>query len=169
MNVRRSTSHRQGHDEREDGSAERLFDREGARCYSLAVHLLGAPSFASEIVERVFAVALRRDPSEQTRARLLSEVHRLCAARLRELPRGLAPAPAETMAWDGIENPAIREVLADMPELSRRTALLVYFAGYRLRELAEALDRSPDELRSALDSAMTTLRRDPRMHHRAAN
>lgn len=49
-----------------------------------------------------------------------------------------------------------------MPALPRSAVLLVYVAGYRLRELAEALDRTPDEVRGALRTATTILARDPR-------
>lgn len=157
------TGPREGADDADHaGPAEELFEREGAVCYSLAVALLESPPVAAGVVGQVLGDAVRSGPAAQTRARLLNEVHRLAAARIRDRPRRLDPARAETRVWNGLEDPPVRAVLSDMPVLARRVALLVYFAGYRLRELAVALDRRPDEIRAALRTAMTTLARDPR-------
>lgn len=144
------------------GSIERMYDRDGTRCYSLALELLEAPAIAAEVVGWVLVDAVRSGPEAQTRTQLLNEVHRRSVARLRERPRRPDPTPAETRAWNRIDDPSVREVLSDMPALARRAALMVYFAGYRVRELAESLDRTPEELRAALYTAIVILRRDPR-------
>lgn len=153
------------HDRSDDAGHERLaaqlFEREGTVCYSLAVHLLGTPSVAARLVGQVLGDAVG-SPATWTRVRLLDEVHRHAVAQIRDRPRRLDPARAETRAWNGLDDPPVRAVLTDMPALPRSVVLLIYFAGYRLRELADALERTPDELRGALRIATTILARDPR-------
>lgn len=142
--------------------AEQLFEREGTVCYSLAVHLLESPSVATEIVGQVLGDAVRSGPAARTREDLLDEVHRLAVVRIRDRPRSLDPTGVETRVWNALDDPQVRAALTDMPALPRSALLLVYFAGYRLREVAEALDCTPDELRGALCTATTILARDLR-------
>lgn len=142
--------------------AEQLFEREGAVCYSLAVHLLESPSAATEIVGQVLGDAVRSGPAARARGRLLDEVHRLVVGRIRARPRPLDPPGAETRVWNGLNDPQVCAALTDMPALPRSALLLVYFAGYRPRELADPLDCTQDEIRDALCTATTLLARDLR-------
>lgn len=151
-----------------------LYDRHGARAFSLALRILGDPETAEEVVLDVFwSVWQHAGAFMPERARfttwLYAMVRNRAVDRLRrrrarppEVPeRALEPREAaaadpavEAMAEAEELAQAIREAMASLPEAQRRVLELAYFRGWTHREIAEHLGEPLGTVKSRLHLAL---------------
>ncbi|HXF68438.1 MAG TPA: sigma-70 family RNA polymerase sigma factor [Thermoflexus sp.] len=151
-----------------------LYDRHGARAFSLALRILGDPGAAEEVVLDVFwsiwqhAGTFMPERSRFTtwlyamiRNRAIDQLRRR-RARPPQAPEiepesmeAAAADPAvETLAEREELAQAIREAMATLPESQRRVLELAYFRGWTHREIAEYLGEPLGTVKSRLRLAL---------------
>lgn len=151
-----------------------LYDRHGARAFSLALRILGDPEAAEEVVLDVFwsvwqhAGTFTPERGRFTtwlyamiRNRAIDQLRRRRARPLQapeiepESREAAAADPAvETLAEREELAQAIREAMATLPESQRRVLELAYFHGWTHREIAEYLGEPLGTVKSRLRLAL---------------
>jgi RNA polymerase sigma-70 factor (ECF subfamily) len=140
-----------------------LYDRYANLVYSFAMHMVGEPEAAREVVGQVFALVWERGRSvdlsqEDFASWLLGQAHHIGVAELRcrraESPRGgeytapngphydiqtVRPDLDLTSPWDermAQQRHEVRRALETLSREQRRTVELAYFQGYTQDEIA---------------------------------
>jgi RNA polymerase sigma-70 factor (ECF subfamily) len=152
-----------------------IYDTYSGIAYGMALHTLGTPSEAEDVVQDAFLAlwrqAARLDPARGVRSYLLTIVHNKSVDRLRQ--RGRRPetpldldAPIATSADDpGVavareaERQSVRNALVGLPADQRRTVEMAYYAGLTLAEVANRMQVPLGTVKSRLRLAMGHLRR----------
>ncbi len=154
-----------------------LYDRHGARAFSLALRILGDRETAEEVVLDVFwSIWQHASSFMPERARfttwLYAMVRRRAIDQLRR--RRARPSPAHEIELEAREataaDPAvealaeaeemaraIREAMAALPEAQRQVLELAYFRGWSHREIAEYLGEPLGTVKSRLRLALQKL------------
>lgn len=147
-----------------------LYDRHGARAFSLALRILGDPETAEEVVLDVFwSIWKHAGAFTPERGRFTTWLHSLVRNRAidqlrrRRARPPQAPAreeePEEAAASDPTVEElaeaeelaqAIRVAMAALPEAQRRVLELAYFHGWTHREIAEYLGEPLGTVKSRL-------------------
>jgi RNA polymerase sigma-70 factor (ECF subfamily) len=164
-----------------DGDAaalEELAARHARAAYGLALHMLGDPGWAEELVQEVL-LRLWRQPARYDPARgsvqtwLLRITHNAAVDALRSR-RGTARAmdggadaldtlPAAgpdpfACAWDGARAEVVRRALAALPAEQREVIELAYYGGLSQAEIARRTGRPLGTIKTRLRLAFDKLR-----------
>lgn len=154
-----------------------LYDRHGARAFSLALRILGDPETAEEVVLDVFwsiwqhGGAFMPERSRFTtwlyamvRNRAIDQLRRRRArpSRVHEVEPESIEAAAADPAVEALAEAeelarAVREAMAALPEAQRRVLELAYFRGWSHREIAEYLGEPLGTVKSRLHLALRKL------------
>lgn len=161
-----------------------LYDRWARSLYSLALHLLGHPDEAEDVVEETFWQAWRKagtyEPSRgEVSTWLLTIARRKSLDRLRarkrhgEVAIGDDPRFAEiaSRSPDPLENTegsdvreSVRAALRELPPEQREVLELGYFRGMSQTEIAEATGQPLGTVKTRMRLAMQKLREPLSMH-----
>jgi RNA polymerase sigma-70 factor, ECF subfamily len=152
-----------------------IYDLYSGIAYGLALHTMGLPSEAEDVVQESFLAlwrqAERLDPAKGVRSYLLTIVHNKAVDRLRQRGRRPetvldldAPIPAtgdnpEESVTKESERQSVRAAIVNLPPDQRRTVEMAYFAGLTLAEVASRMQVPLGTVKSRLRLAMGHLRR----------
>jgi len=154
-----------------------LYDRHGARAFSLALRILGDPETAEEVVLDVFwSIWQHAGAFMPERGRFTTWLHALIRNRAIDAlrRRRARPQPAFTVEPEAMESAAgdptvealveaeelaraVREAMAALPEAQRRVLELAYFQGWSHREIAAYLGEPLGTVKSRLHLALRKL------------
>lgn len=156
-----------------DGAFHELFVERGASLYRYVNGVSGDPALAEDIVQECFVKLYRRGTMpDDPRAwlvtvanNLLRDNHRRVARRRRlalkwraDLPVSGAARPADDATLAAELAGRVRRAL-DQLSLRDRQLLLMRHAGYRYREIADALDLTPSSVGTMLVRASDAFRK----------
>ncbi|GBD10187.1 ECF RNA polymerase sigma factor SigK [Candidatus Thermoflexus japonica] len=154
-----------------------LYDRHGARAFSLALRILGDPETAEEVVLDVFwSVWQHAGTFMPERGRFTTWLYAMVRHRaIDQLRRRRArPSQAHEIEPESMEAAAadptvealaeaeelaraVREAMAALPEAQRQVLELAYFRGWSHREIAEYLGEPLGTVKSRLHLALRKL------------
>jgi RNA polymerase sigma-70 factor (ECF subfamily) len=161
-------------DDRESLAA--AYDAYGSMAYGLALHLLGSPSEAEDVVQESFLAlwkqSQRLEPSRGVRSYLLSIVHNRAVDRVRRSVRRPeteldldAPIPSNTddpadEVARNLEREEVRAALVALSPDQRQTVEMVYFQGLTIGETANRMHVPEGTVKSRLRLALGHLRQE---------
>lgn len=151
----------------EDATVAELYDRYGARCYSLALRITGDRGRAEAVVQEVFVAARRQhdqfDPRRGSmRSWLLTQAHHRAVEVVRRHPPGPRDGgehPDRSPDTDpGGRSETVRRALRRLPPVQRDALELAYFGGCTRTQVANRLDVPVDTVTAGLLAALRSLR-----------
>lgn len=153
----------------------RLFDIFFERMRRYMYYHTGSVDAADELASEVFASALESIGNFEDRGgtighwlygiarNLLSEHFRAEGRVVRGLlePAALAsdPADPESYALDRLDHEDVYRAVDRLPDEQREVVILRFIEGYRVREVASVMDKTPGAVRALQHRAMASLRR----------
>ncbi len=137
--------------------AEELFQAEAPRLWRALLASTGVPEIADDALDEAFAQLLARGPAVVSPSRWVWKAAFRIAAG--ELKRRGDVAPLREVSTIEAPDEALSMIaaLGQVPNRQRSALVLHYYAGYRVREIAEILGTSPATVRVQLTTGRRRL------------